>query len=331
MPELREARYWEQLDSGKVHCLLCPVDCKLGEGRVGVCLGRKNIGGRMYASNYGQVVSIALDPIEKKPLYHFHPGSQVLSVGPNGCNLRCQNCQNWEIAQERQPTRFTSVPQLIEAAKSAGSVGIAYTYSEPLIWFEYILDAASLSRDSGLATVLVTNGYVNEDPFRELAPFIDAMNIDIKSMSPQFYRETCKGSLDDVLRTARIAAESGIALEITNLVITGLNDSDDDFKTLAAWIADLNKKIPLHFSRYFPHHKMNLPPTPSVRLERAYQIASEQLDYVYVGNIDMPGTGDTRCPSCRNLLVSRAGYSTSVVGITNRHCSQCHNKVDFCL
>jgi pyruvate formate lyase activating enzyme len=329
--ELKEARHWKPLDSGKVECLLCPVACKLAEDKVGVCLGRKNVEGKLHAVNYGQAVSIAIDPIEKKPLYHFYPGSQILSVGPNGCNLRCQNCQNWEIAQAIMPTRFVAASELIETALSAKSIGIAYTYSEPLIWYEYIYDVALLSRDRRLKTVLVTNGYINEEPFRELAPLIDAMNIDIKSMNPRFYQDVCKGSVDDVLRTVTIAVEAGIAVEITNLVITGLNDSDDDFQMLVSWIAKLNRKIPLHFSRYFPHHRMNLTPTPIERLARAYEIASTELDYVYVGNVDLVGAGDTRCPSCRNLLVSRRGYAIDIVGIADRKCSQCRKAADFCL
>jgi pyruvate formate lyase activating enzyme len=312
-----------------LECQLCPVGCKLAEGQTGVCFGRKNSGGKLWAVNYGEIVSMALDPIEKKPLYHFYPGSQILSVGPNGCNLRCQNCQNWNISQELQPTRFMAPEQLVRAAQEMDSVGIAYTYSEPLIWFEYIYDAAISSRELGLKTVLVSNGYINEQPFRELAPLIDAMNIDIKSMNPQFYRNTCKGSLDAVLRTAEIAIASGILVEITNLVITGLNDTDDDFRSLVDWLARLDRKIPLHFSRYFPQHKMDRPQTPTERLQRAFAIAREQLDYVYVGNIDLAGAGDTKCPRCQNTLISRQGYRISISGIVDGCCAHCHSKVDM--
>ena len=329
MTELHEARYWRQLDSGKVECLLCPVGCKLADQQTGICFGRQHVNGKLYAINYGEVVSMALDPIEKKPLYHFYPGSQILSVGPNGCNLRCENCQNWQISQEHQPTRTVSPEQLVRAAQDADSIGIAYTYSEPLIWFEYIYDAAVLSRELGLKTVLVTNGYVNEEPFRELAPLIDAMNIDVKSLDSQFYRDIRKGSLTDVLRTVEIASSSGILVEITNLVITGLNDSDADLQALVDWLARLDRKIPLHFSRYFPQHKMDHPMTPSARLQNAYNIARAQLDYVYVGNLDLPGTSDTICPQCGGALVKRAGYQTRIVGITNGHCAQCQRKVDM--
>jgi pyruvate formate lyase activating enzyme len=329
MNDLHEARYWRQLDSGKVVCQLCPVGCKLADQQIGICFGRKHLNGKLYAINYGEVVSMALDPIEKKPLYHFHPGSQILSVGPNGCNLRCDNCQNWQISQEHQPTRMVSPEQLVRAAQDADSIGIAYTYSEPLIWYEYICDAAAISRELGLKTVLVTNGYINEKPFRELAPLIDAMNIDIKSLNPDFYRDICKGSLADVLRTVEIAASSGIHVEVTNLVITGLNDSDADLHALDDWLARLDRKIPLHFSRYFPQHKMDRPMTPVARLQYAYDIARAQLDYVYIGNIDLPGTNDTLCPQCGSLLITRLGYQTRIVGLTDSHCAHCQRKVDI--
>ncbi len=329
MNEPHEARYWRVLDSGKIECLLCPAACKLADRQTGICFGRQNRDGKLVATNYGEIVSMALDPIEKKPLYHFHPGSQILSIGPNGCNLRCDNCQNWQISQEHQPTRQVSPEQLVRAAQDADSMGIAYTYSEPLIWFEYIYDAATISRELGLKTVLVTNGYINEEPFRELAPLIDAMNIDVKSLNPRFYRDVCKGSLADVLRTVEIAASSGIFVEITNLVITGLNDSDADLQALVDWLARLDRRIPLHFSRYFPQHKMDRSMTPSVRLQRAYDIARAQLDYVYVGNIDLPGTNDTVCPQCGNLLITRSGYRARIVGMTDSHCSRCQRKVDI--
>ncbi len=329
MNELHEARYWRHLDSGKVECLLCPVGCKLADRQIGICFGRQHVDGKLYAINYGEVVSMALDPIEKKPLYHFYPGSQILSVGPNGCNLRCENCQNWQISQEHQPTRTVSPEQLVRAAQDADSIGIAYTYSEPLIWFEYIFDAAVISRELGLKTVLVTNGYINEEPFRELAPLIDAINIDVKSLNPRFYRDVCKGSLADVLRTVEIAAASGILVEVTNLMITGLNDGDADLHALVDWLAQLDRKIPLHFSRYFPQHKMDPPMTLSARLQTAYDIAHGQLDYVYVGNIDLPGTNDTICPQCGNVLITRIGYQTHIVGIANGHCARCQRKVDI--
>jgi pyruvate formate lyase activating enzyme len=331
MAEGKLARHFRLLESGKVECLLCPVHCKLGEGRIGICFGRKAVGGKLYATNYGEVVSVAVDPIEKKPLFHFYPGSQILSVGPNGCNLRCRNCQNWGISQDHSPTRYLAPDELIAAARNANSIGIAYTYSEPLIWWEYIFDTAQISREKGLKTVLVSNGYVNEEPWREIVHLIDAMNIDVKSMQPEFYRKVCKGKLEDVLRTAEIAAESGVALEVTNLVIPNLNDSDEDINALVDWLAGVDPNIPLHFSRYFPHYKMDEPTTPTATLQKVYDIASRKLKYVYLGNIELPGTSDTRCPQCSHTLVRRSYYRTAVLGIEKGVCVNCGRKADLIL
>lgn len=329
MSEPRLAKHYREWGDGKIECLLCPVACKLKDGQTGICFGRTARGGKLWADNYGQVVSVAIDPIEKKPLFHFYPGSQILSVGPNGCNLRCDNCQNWQISQEHQHTRYISPEELAESALQAGSIGIAYTYSEPLIWWEYIYDTAQVSRERGLKTVLVSNGYINEQPWRELVGLVDAMNIDIKSMRPEFYRKVCKSSLPEVLRTAEIAAQNGVALELTNLVIPGLNDSDEDFTLLIDWIAGIDRHIPLHFSRYFPQHKMDRPMTPTATLRHALEMAREKLDYVYLGNIDLEGSGDSHCPGCGAVLVERSGYRTRVRGITDKRCTKCGREVDL--
>ena len=323
------AKHFRPTEGGKLECLLCPVGCKLKEGQSGICFGRSVREGKLWADNYGQTVSLAIDPIEKKPLYHFYPGSQILSVGPNGCNLRCDNCQNWQISQEQQPTRFISPKELVSAAEQAGSIGIAYTYSEPLIWWEYIYDSAIIAREQGLKTVLVSNGYINEAPWRELVSLVDAMNIDIKSMRPDFYRSVCKSSLPEVLRTAEIAVEAGVALELTNLVIPGLNDADEDLRKLIDWIASLDRRIPLHFSRYFPNHKMDREATPLATLKRAHELAAARLDYVYLGNVNLAGSGDTRCPDCQAVLVARSDYQTDICGITERKCVACGRKADM--
>lgn len=329
MNEPRPARHYRELPNGKLECQLCPVGCKLSEGQSGICFGRTARGGKLWADNYGQTVSLAVDPIEKKPLYHFYPGSQILSVGPNGCNLRCDNCQNWQISQVEQTTRYISPTELVAAARQAHSIGIAYTYSEPLIWWEYIYDTAQFAREQGLKTVLVSNGYINEQPWRELAPFVDAMNVDIKSMKEDFYRKVCKSSLPEVLRTAEVAVEIGIAVELTNLVIPGLNDSDDDFRKLVDWVAGIDRRIPLHFSRYFPQHKMDHPATPTATLQRAYELARERLDYVYLGNMQLEGTGDTFCPGCGAVLVRRSGYFTDLSGLAGDTCAACGRKTDM--
>ena len=321
--ERKEALYYETKKNGAILCLLCPRGCVIGDGKTGACLGRKNEGGKLYAINYGKTVSIAVDPIEKKPLYNFHPGTLILSIAPNGCNFACSYCQNWEISQTIVPSRELAPRQALEAAQSSNSVGIAYTYTEPLIWYEYILDTGALIHEAGMVNVLVTNGYINEEPFLRLLPLIDAMNIDVKSMDDSFYRAHCKGKLEPVLRIARKAKESGCHVEITHLMIPTLNDSDENIKALIEWVVGLGVDTPLHFSRYFPHYKCDLPPTPAETIQKAYERAKERLRHVYVGNISVPGASDTYCSNCGSRLISRVGYSTRIENVQGGSCQQC--------
>lgn len=326
--ERKEALYYERSSDGKLLCLLCPRGCVIGEGKIGACLGRKNEGGKLYATNYGLTVSMAVDPIEKKPLYNFYPGKTILSIAPNGCNFACSYCQNWEISQRTVPTRALSPRQAVEAALDSHSVGIAYTYTEPLVWYEYILDTGKLIHEAGLVNVLVTNGYINEEPLRKLLPLIDALNIDVKSMDDSFYRRHCKGHVEPVQRTARMAKESGCHVEITNLLIPTLNDSDENIENLVEWVADLGIDTPLHFSRYFPHYKCDLPPTPAETIRQAYQKAKDRLRYVYVGNISVEGASDTFCYACGSLLISRVGYSTRMTNLERGQCQRCGTPFD---
>lgn len=319
----KEALFWEKKEDGKIQCLLCPVGCLIADGKVGVCMGRKNEGGILYAINYGRLVSLAIDPIEKKPLYHFHPNTQILSTGPNGCNMSCSNCQNWTISQEESPTEFVYPENLVQVALRENSVGIAYTYTEPLIWYEYILDAARMAKERNLANVLVTNGYIYEGPLRKLLPYIDAMNIDLKSMDDDFYKKVCKGKLTPVLRTIELSHQNKIHMEITNLIIPTLNDSEEQIQKLVDFVANLSDRIPLHFSRYFPTYKMNIPATPMETLQRAFLLGKRKLKYIYIGNAYIPNTSNTHCPSCNELLIRRDGYQTSVVGIKDRKCRRC--------
>ena len=328
---LKEALFWEKREDGKIHCLLCPVSCIIAEGKIGVCMGRKNQNGILYATNYGRVVSIAIDPIEKKPLYHFYPGTEILSTGPNGCNLKCGHCQNWYISQVESPTEYVPPEKLIELALKYNSIGIAYTYTEPFIWYEYIKDTARLAQQKNLKNVLVTNGYINEPPLLELLPLIDAMNIDVKSMENDFYRNICKGKVEPVLKATELSVKKGVHVEITNLLMPTLNDSDEQIKKLVDWLAGIDDKIPLHFSRYFPCYKIDLPSTPVATLERAFKIAREKLKYVYVGNAYIEKTTDTLCPQCLNVLIKRDGYFTRIVGIKDKKCSSCGRGVDLVL
>lgn len=325
----KECLYYQKREDGKIKCLLCPVECVIGEGKTGVCMGRENKDGVLYAINYGNVVSIAIDPIEKKPLYHFYPGTQILSTGPNGCNLKCDHCQNWSISQEKSYTEYVSPEKLVDFAEKYNSLGIAYTYTEPLIWYEYIIDTAKLARKKNLKNVLVTNGYINEGPLLELLPLVDAMNVDVKSMENDFYQKVCKGKVEPVLKTVELSVKNGVWVEITNLIIPTLNNKDEKIKKLIDWVAGLNDLIPVHFSRYFPSYKSNRPPTPISTLKRAFDIAKEKLKYVYVGNAYIEGTSDTLCPECSNILVERSGYSTRVVGVKEGRCSSCGRKVDL--
>lgn len=282
---MKEALYWEKLN-GRILCRLCPHNCKIHENQLGICGVRKNIKGCLYTLVYGEISSVALDPIEKKPLYHYHPGESILSLGTKGCNFRCLFCQNWAISQDPDlRTREVTSEWVIGKAKEVKSFGIAYTYNEPFIWYEFVFDTAKLAKSQGLENVLVTNGYVNPEPLEEILPFIDAMNIDLKSIDEDFYRKVCRGSIEPVLYTIKRAAKN-CHIELTNLVITGLNDSDDSITRLVDWIYDnLGESVPLHFSRYFPCYKLNNPVTSIETLNRAEQIAKKKLKYVYVGNI----------------------------------------------
>jgi len=297
-----------------VRCLLCPHTCGIPDGGTGNCGVRENEGGTLFARSFGRTVTANIDPIEKKPLYHFMPGSVVLSIGPNGCTLDCDNCQNWNISQERAPTRFIAPGELVELAARDGSIGVAFTYTEPLLWFEYIAEAVPLLRERGLKSVLVTNGFLNEDPAREIAPLIDGFNVDLKSMSDEFYREYCGGRVEPVKRFIEIASAVS-HVEVTNLLIPGLNDRNEDIEALSVWLGSVSRDIPLHFSRFFPQHRMtDRPPTPKERLEEAYRLAKRHLDHVYIGNIALAGTADTYCAECGERVIRRSGYSTDILG-----------------
>jgi len=283
---MKEARYYEKIEKRGVRCRLCPNECLIAEGRRGSCGVRINRGGILYSEVYGKTTSIALDPIEKKPLYHYHPGEYILSLGTKGCNFHCGFCQNWHISQALDaPTEDITSEGVIAKAGELKSFGIAYTYNEPFIWYEFVLDTAKLARKSGLENVLVTNGYVNMEPLEEMLPWIDAMNIDLKSFDEEFYMKICKGRLRPVLDVIRRSARN-CHIELTNLIIPTLNDSEGSMRNMVDWIADnLGPEVPLHLSRYFPCYKMTLPPTPVETLRKAEEIARAKLKYVYLGNV----------------------------------------------
>lgn len=319
---IHAAVYWERVEQDVI-CRLCPHECRLSNGKYGICRCRYNRDGELVTDNYGELVSLAVDPIEKKPLYHFYPGSAILSTGCNCCNLGCLHCQNWTISQEKSPTVFRAPHELVEVALSHKSLGVAFTYTEPMVWFEYVLDAAMALREHKLKVVLVTNGFINPEPLREMLTVTDAMNIDLKSMRPDFYSRICKGMLDPVLKSIEMVASSSVHLEITNLLIAGRNDSDAEIMQLVEFVASLSPMIPLHFSAYHPDYKLNDSATPAEIVLRARTLARERLSYVYVGNIRSDEGSDTQCPSCGALLIQRNGYRTKVVGVHNGICDKC--------
>lgn len=320
---IKPAAYFEKLEGGSVQCLLCPAECRLKEGKAGICKSRSNSGGQLVTDNYGELVSLALDPIEKKPLYHFYPGTAILSTGPNSCNLGCLHCQNWTISQKRVVTTFADPKSLIASCLQTDSIGVAFTYTEPMMWYEYIMDVAPLLKDEGLKVVLVTNGYINPEPLEDFLGVTDAMNIDLKSMNPRHYKRVCKGQLQPVLDSIRRVAESDVHLEITNLVIPDANDSKDELDQLIDFVASLSRAVPLHFSAYHPSHKMDTEPTRPEALVRAAERANEKLDYVFLGNVRLPDGSNSVCPKCGQVLVERNGYRTSVTGVQNGRCVAC--------
>jgi len=282
----------------------------------------------LVAATYGKVASVAVDPVEKKPLFHFHPGARILSIGSVGCNFRCEFCQNWQLVLRRAPVERVRIDDLLQTARRENSVGIAYTYNEPFIQFEFVLECAKAFRAAGMKNVLVTNGYVCPEPLSELLPFVDAMNIDLKSTDPAFYRRICGGDLDPVLATIRTAAK-GTHVELTTLLYTGHNDADDQVRKVVDFIAETDREIPLHISRYFPMHRATAPPTPPDRLASAYRIARERLQYVYVGNVHLPGTEDTVCPACGATVIRREGYRIGTGGLTGDRCAACGVRLRF--
>ncbi len=312
-------------------CELCPRRCKLREGARGACRARVMAGGRIISENYGAVTSLAIDPIEKKPLYHYMAGSGVLSAGTFGCNLSCRFCQNWEISQRPARFRLFAPEELANLAESVReqSVGIAYTYSEPFVWYEFVHDCARLVHASGLSNILVTNGYINPEPLADILPYIDAMNIDLKGYDDEYYRRVCGGTLEPVLSTIRTVHESACHLELTTLVVTGQNDSPDKMGELASWVASLSPEIPLHVSRYFPGYRMSDPRTPLATMEKCVEAAKEHLDYVYVGNASIPGGSDTTCPECGELLIERPRFGRVVLRLKEDEalCPECGHRI----
>jgi pyruvate formate lyase activating enzyme len=330
---MQDALFYKQIENQRVQCHICPHRCLIEPGQNGLCHTRKNEGGKLYTRSYGILSAISTDPIEKKPLYHFYPGKDILSIGSYGCNLSCDFCQNCNISQIDDITlsggSFRDPEDIVSKAdQHRNNIGLAYTYNEPTVYFEFMIRCATLVRERKMRNVMVTNGYINPEPLDELLPFMDAFNIDLKSFSNKFYKNRSGASLRPVLETISRVARSESHLELTFLIIPGHNDNEQEWKEMLRWIADhCGRDIVLHVSRYYPRYKMYKPSTPLSTIEKFLDMARPQLDYVYPGNTPQLDN-HSYCPSCGNLLVERYYYNSSVKGIgSDGCCSRCNKKI----
>jgi pyruvate formate lyase activating enzyme len=324
------ALYSERLANREIRCLLCPHHCLIKEGKSGICRVRTNREGILEADNFGKLSGVHLDPVEKKPLYHFHPGKQVLSVGSVGCNLQCQFCQNCEISQsgvEEFPGLRNYSPEMIVqlALQTRENIGISYTYNEPTVFYEFMLETAEMARKHEMKNVMVSNGYIERLPLERLLEYMDACNIDLKGFNDVFYKKYTRSSRDPVLQSLKTIRQHNCHLEVTNLVIPHLNDNVQEFRNMVDWIeGELGKHTALHLSRYFPRYKMSIESTDSALLEKLFEIASEKLKYVYLGNLYSSKGKDTYCSSCGRRVIIRNGYNTDVSGLDRS------GRCDFC-
>jgi len=329
----REAMFYEKSYANKVACLVCPNHCELSPGDRSVCRTKINLGGRLYSIAYGNPCSANVDPVEKKPLFHFKPRTKVFSIATTGCNLRCLNCQNWEISQAKpEEVAYSELFPIdaVKAARATDSASIAYTYSEPVSFYEYMYDTACQAKKVGVTNLMITNGYINTEPLGRLCPVIDAANVNLKSFSDDIYRGLNGGRLDPVLSAIKTFHERGVHLEITNLLVPGYTDSEDMARRMCAWILkNVGADHPLHFLRFFPKYKLDrLPPTPISTLIRFRELAmKEGVRYVYVGNVPEHEGNNTYCHSCRKLLVERRGYSIPTYNLEGNRCRFCRTVI----
>ncbi|MDD5504702.1 MAG: AmmeMemoRadiSam system radical SAM enzyme [Candidatus Omnitrophica bacterium] len=328
----QEALYYNKLDNGSILCALCPRGCVINEGKRGFCRVRQNTGGTLYSLVYARPCAVHVDPIEKKPLFHVLPGAKSFSIATAGCNLSCGFCQNWHISQvspEDIRSDYIEPAEIVRLAISSNAPVIAYTYTEPTVFYEYMLNTAMIAKEAGILNVMHSSGFINEAPLRRLCKYLDAANIDLKG-SEKFYLDLCQGRREDVLRSLKILREEGVWVEITYLLIPTLNDSDEYIKQTCRWIKEnLGVDTPLHISRFWPMHKIrNLPPTPMESLYKAYDIArAAGLRYVYIGNVLGVSEQSTFCPFCRGLLIQRSGYDIAGNNIVDGKCKFCKNVI----
>ncbi|MFQ6040193.1 MAG: AmmeMemoRadiSam system radical SAM enzyme [Candidatus Poribacteria bacterium] len=330
----KEAMYYEKLHENEIRCKLCPKECVVGDKERGWCGVRENHKGRYYTLVYANPCAMHIDPIEKKPFYHFLPASLAFSISTAGCNFNCKYCQNWQISQYRpeQTDNIYAPPEMIaEAAKKRSCQSIAYTYAEPTVFYEYMLDTAKAGRKAGVKNVVVSAGYIHIDPLKELCENVDAVKIDLKAFRDKFYREICTGTLKPVLDTLVTLKQMKVWHEIVVLVVPTLNDTEEEFRGLATWIMDnLGSDVPLHFSRFHPTYQLkNLPYTPLKTLETARQISmGAGLNYVYIGNVNPDHEGNnTYCPKCHKMLIERYGYIIRRNDVVDGKCKYCGNEI----
>ncbi|MCC7572696.1 MAG: AmmeMemoRadiSam system radical SAM enzyme [Candidatus Methanofastidiosum sp.] len=327
---MREALFYQKEDEN-TRCLLCPHVCLIPPNERGKCRTRINLYGKLNTLVYGESDSEKLyfhvDPVEKKPLYHFYPGSYSLSFGTPGCNLFCQNCQNYNLSQSTPSDigdHFLKPNKIVELAKTYDCKSISYTYTEPTIFYEYLMDTSKIAKENDIKNIWVTNGFINPKPLKEALPYIDAMNIDLKAFSDEFYQNICGGRLNPVLETIKTSFKI-THIEITNLLIPTLNDSDEDIGKLVDFVSNLSDDIPLHFSAYRPMYKMEIKPTPTDTLYRAKEIAEKKLKYVYLGNV--AANSDTFCPKCKSIVVKR-NYKVEI-NLVDEKCPICNTKISI--
>lgn len=331
-----EALFYEQVGN-KVRCNLCPHFCLIPGGKTGICKVRRNVNGKLMAETWGNLSAVNFDPVEKKPLYHYYPGRIVLSLGSVGCNMKCKCCQNWQISQVSVPGfNFSHTLKPVEilaiAASRADNIGVAYTYNEPGVWYEYMIDIARQVHANGLKNVMVSNGFICREPLRQLLVVMDAFNIDLKGFTDDFYRKFTGAQLSPVLDTLKQIRNAGKHLEITSLVIPEMNDDPGVFRAMTEWIAaELGTSTVLHLSRYHPVYNLAIEPTPADLLNKLYSIARRKLSYVYIGNISVGESQDTHCSHCGEKVIVRQGYRVIIKALRNDgSCKACGNKVLIC-
>jgi pyruvate formate lyase activating enzyme len=328
-----EARHYRKLPEGGIECGICPRRCRITDLERGYCGTRENRGDVYYTLVYGLPCSINIDPIEKKPLYHFYPGTTAFSLATAGCNVNCKFCQNWEISQVR-PEELTNIDlppaEAVSICKTRHVPTIAYTYSEPVIFYEYMYDIAELGQRESIRSVMITGGYIEPEPLAELLPVLDAVKVDLKSIREDYYRDVVDGELRPVLDALVQMRKAGIWLELVYLVVPTLNDSDAELTELARWVKDnLGSDLPLHFSRFHPQYLLrDLPVTPVKTLERAHELArAEGLEYVYIGNVPGHPTENTYCPKCGEVVIARRGYRINAQNLNQNRCKNCNHEI----